>query len=193
MSRKPNPIYIRFAYSLMLAGCLFACSPSDNLRETEQPGFNYSQYRTYTIADPVPTSSENPAFEWLQLTDRIRSELNFILPTVGLDRSTKNPDLKVYFFLVAESDNRRPVIPYQVGWRAEPFLSGGERFTEYPPNTLVLDFVDPNLDELVWRGSIHLPLENEQETYKVLSTRIKKLVQRYPDPPSRKQPPTDED
>lgn len=176
---------ITIVCSALLVGGVLSCTSTRTSRKSDQPGFDYSHYRTYAIVETVPLSSENPAFQWPQLTSRIRSELNFFLPSVGLDPVQQNPDLRMYVYVIADPDEGPPVLTYQIGWRAEPFLAAGERFDAYASNTLVLDIVDPRLNELVWRGSTRLPLNSEPETYKVLGTRLKKLVQRYPKTPSQ--------
>lgn len=168
-----------------MTALLLSCSSANTLRQSRLPDVDYSQYRSYVIVAPVPSDSDNPAFRWPQLNKRIRNDLNFLLPSVGLDPATDRADLYIFPHIIADSDGRDPMIPYQIGWRAEPFLESGERIDEYPDNTLVLDFVDPNLNELIWRGSTRLPLSREKETYKVLTERLKKLVRQYPHPPSQ--------
>jgi len=174
----------RFLPPILLIFWLYSCSPANRLPADDRPEFSYGQYSSYTLVQTVPAGSENPALTWPQLYERIRKNLNFHLPSVGLDPVSADPDLYIYIYVLAETDDLRPVAPYRIGWRAESFLAAGERLSEYPPNTLVLDFVDPDLDELVWRGSTGLPLESQKKTNEVLGSRIKKLVQRYPKPPS---------
>ncbi len=174
--------YFSFCLIALSVFLILGCGTS---KYATNPAVNYTQYETYSIAKSTIISSENPLFEWTQLSDRIKKDLHFHLPSVGLDRASiqTEPDLRIYFYIIHQADATRPVFNYTVGWRAQPFLEQGEAFAEYPQNTLVLDFIDHTRNELVWRGSIPLSFEEEAKAYESLSQKLKTLVRRYPSLP----------
>lgn len=178
MAASPN-VYNGLILGLLIP-CLMGCSSSE---KTTSSSYNYSQYSTYRIGDPVVVNSQNPVFKWPQLSERIHKALNFHLPSAGLDPAQSRTDLIIHYYVISDSNAQQPVLSYQIGWRAEQFLARGERFSEYSANTFVLDFVDASADELVWRGSTTIPFDSEQNTYDQLSAQIQKLVQRYPSLP----------
>lgn len=169
----------------MLAIFMIACSST---HKGTVPSVNYSQYSTYAFGSSSVVSRENPLIQWPQFSQRIEKALRFHLPTAGLDPVPVNsaPDLRIYYYIISDADAQKPVVDYEIGWRAEPFITQGESFTEYDKNTLVLDFVDVTTNELVWRGSTSLPLDNEKKVYQQLSKKIQLLIKKYPYFPSER-------
>lgn len=168
---------IPVALSLVL---FTGCKSTEQAKSNAPRQIDYAQYQTYSFGDAIIVSSENPAFSWPQFSDRVKREINFVLPSKGLERTAAKGELNIYFYAVAETGRNRPLLSYQIGWAAEPFISGGERFDRYPSNTLVLDFVDSNINQLVWRASTQLPYDDQDKLYRVLAERIHELIQQYP-------------
>lgn len=162
---------------LLVAGCNSSHKATD---ENTPRQINYAQYQTYAYGDAIIVSSENPAFSWPQFSERVKREIDFVMPGKGLEKSSVQADLKIYFYAIVEANRDRPLLPYQIGWAAEPFITDGELFARYPGNTFAVDFVDSNNNQLVWRASTQLPYDDQSRLYRVLPERIHKLVQKYP-------------
>lgn len=180
------PITKNMLASLLAALLVTAagCKSSEPANEVDRPRqINYSQYQDWNFGDGDIPSSENPVFAWPQFAERLRREISFTLPIVGLDRTAESPDLLVYFYALAGDDKYNPVLPYQIGWAAEPFITNGEQFGRYPANTLVIDMVDPKINQLVWRGSTSLPFDEPDRLYRLLPERINTLLRNYPNLP----------
>ncbi|MDZ7716236.1 MAG: DUF4136 domain-containing protein [Balneolaceae bacterium] len=160
---------------------LAGCSPAKQTTDENTPRqINYTQYQTYTYGDAIIVSSENPAFSWPQFSERVKREINFVMPGKGLEKVSAQADVQIYFYAIVDANRDRPLLPYQIGWAAEPFITDGELFARYPGNTFVVDFVDSNNNQLIWRASTQLPYDNQTQLYNLLPERIHKLIQKYP-------------
>lgn len=162
--------------TIVLAGC----KSTDPSNQSSPREINYSQYESYSFADAIILSSENPAFSWPQFSERLKREIDFAMPGKGLEKRTANPDLHIFYYAIVDTNRDFPIVPYQIGWAAEPFITSGESFKEYSSNTLVVDFIDTNTRQLVWRGSISLPFNDKNQLYKALPSQIHRLLQQYP-------------
>ena len=185
MLKYPPVSTIFFVGAVMTVSIISgACKVLESGRPGSSKTIQYHHFDSYSFGEPLVISSRNPAFSWPQFSERIRHELSFLLPTQGLDSSGKQGDLVIYFYAVVQPVEQPPLVSYYIGWAAEPFVSQGERFERYPSNTFVIDFVDANTRELVWRGSTSLPFDNPDLLYELMPERLAKLIQRYPSPPS---------
>ena len=165
-----------FITLLLLGGCKFTESTSKNAPRQ----INYSQYETYSYGNAIIVSSENPAFSWPQFSERVQREIDFVLPGKGLEKVTIRADLQIFFYAIIKAGQDRPLLSYNIGWAAEPFIENGELFDRYPANTLMIDFIDTNTNQLVWRASTQLPYDDQNRLYKVLPEQIHKIIQKYP-------------
>lgn len=172
--------YLGLCCAFFLYGCKSSEPPPENKKVKT---VNYDQYETYDFGNAFLVNREDPLFKFPQLEKRIKRELKFDLPSKRLDYSTEDPDLKIYFYAITDEEGSYPVLSYEIGFAARPFLASGERLQNYPGNTLVIDFVDLSLNELVWRGSIALPFDDEEKLFEVLPKRIHQLLNPYPSVP----------
>lgn len=174
---KPIPwLFIGWIGFSLITGC----SSSDSYQKKTPRLVDFDQYSTFYFPEPVVASSDNPVFSKPQLSERVEQEISFILSNKRLDKSTRNPDLAIYYYAITESEVDITVLPYRIGWAAEPFINSGEILENYPGGTFVIDFVDVNMDQLVWRGSTQLPFQNTETLYRVMPDSIQKLLDRFP-------------
>lgn len=159
--------------------CTF-CKTSEPSATSVPRTINYSQYVTYDFGNAAVASSQNPAFSWPQFKERIEQEVSFVLPGKGLEKDTRSPDLLIYYYALVSTERNVPLLEYNIGWAAEPFITSGERFSDYPDHTFVIDFVDTNINQLIWRGSTALPFDQPDRLYEVLPKRIHSLIGQYP-------------
>lgn len=157
-----------------------ACSSSNSSQKETPRIIDFSQYSTFYFPDAVVPSSDNPVFKELQLSERVEQEISFILSAKNLDRTSQNGDLAVYYYAITQHEENGLVLPYRIGWAAEPFIESGEILENYSADTFVIDVVDPNMNQLIWRGSIGLPFQNSDKLFRVLSDSLQKLLKPYP-------------
>ncbi len=168
---------------LLSATGLFSCKAGE---QAAQPAaaVDYQAYQSYQIASPTLASSDDPSFSWIQFKERIKREINFILPAKGLEQTAAEPDLLVYYYALVDTKRKPAIIEYNIGWAAEPFIESGESFSRYAPHTLVVDLVDAHTGELVWRSSTRLPFDSREQLYEQLPGQLRKLFKPYPAVPN---------
>lgn len=178
-------IYLLKRYFLPGLLCFLAiqfagCKNSEQSTSKPPETVNYSQFTTFNFGKPHVISSQNPVFSWPQFQERIEREIKFSLPGTGLDFSGRDPDLLIYYFAIVDTREDYPLLPYHAGWAAKPFLSRGETFSQYVPHTLVIDMVDTNNNQLVWRGSVRINFDDAEQFYRELPEKVYSLLKQYP-------------
>lgn len=169
--------------SLLMLAWIIApgCSPNAfNQLQSEPPRAEFGDYYSYDYGESYIVSSESPVLKSAQFSDRVRNEFNFQLPGHGLRQNSDTPDLLLYYYAIATDEPNNPIREYRIGFLAERYMQQERRLDEYPRNTFVLDVVDRNRNELIWRGSIAMNFDDPDEMYKNLSRKINALLERYP-------------
>lgn len=147
-----------------------ACHSTRHSNPSEQKSLDLSKYKTYSLKATRPADSEDPVFKWSQFEERVRRELNFLLPSIGLDPAARRPDLYVFFFTITDQA-QIPIRTYE---------SKQWEWDELPENLLVVDFVEPNTENLIWRGWINLPFNDQDKTFEMLPKKLQQLVSEIP-------------
>jgi hypothetical protein len=122
---------------------------------------------------------------------RIQKAVETELQAKGLSRSSSDPD-----FLIAEHIGREDKVsvrswgydygPYGGYWGGY-WGTGGVSTFEYEEGTLILDFVDPQTNKLIWRGSAKAEIDTvrtveERET--LINESVQKILKNFPPPAS---------
>lgn len=159
----------------VLAGLLVAVTlAAAKVFVDHDPRADFSSYETYAWIAGTP--SPNPSGEAL-----IRSSLDAALQAHGLKRVDRSPDLFVASH-VTRSDQQTITVQnygdrsYQSGWGLSEH---GEQ--DIPVGTLIVDLVDAQSKQLVWRGTGTATLSskmsrNEKKLNKVLA----KMFREFP-------------
>lgn len=159
----------------LLAGCV-----PMTVQHDYDPDVDFSRYRTFTWM-PVPENAEtvkaNLSGPFLE--KRIRKSVVEALAAKGYARTDDAPDFLVAYYLNYKSKTDVNVQARGYGYWGPRTLD----VNQYKEGTLILDFVDPQTQELIWRGwSIsalqpgHSPLE-EQE---LLDIAVSQILKRFP-------------
>lgn len=171
---------------LLLWGCIVlnitigACSSSNPSQKETPRIIDFNQYSTFYFPNAVVPSSDNPVFKEPQFSERVEQEISFILSTKNMDQTSQNGDLALYYYAITQKKEDVPILPYRIGWAAEPFIESGEILENYSSDTFVIDFVDSNMNQLIWRGSVGLPFKNSDKLFRVLPDSLQKLLKTYP-------------
>jgi hypothetical protein len=157
---------------------LAACS-SITTNADYNPGTDFSKYKTWAWHE---TNSIKDAI-W---RDRIKSALTNELRMKGLTPSESNPDLWVAAH--TRLDEQTQINTYNTGWGYGWGWGYGAGMTtstvsQIPVGTLIVDLVDANQKQLVWRGTATKTLspdaspETKQEN---LQKALAKMFASYP-------------
>jgi len=170
------------AFTLLL-GALTACSTLTTTADYDDKA-NFSSYKTWGWKDDGSIKDDLVA-------RRIQSAVATQLGSKGLTRNDTNPDLWVAVH--GRMSKQTQITQYNSGWGYGwgwyGHGAGGGISTatvqEIPVGTLVVDLVDANRKELVWRGTASDTLNPErspQEKEKALNEALAKLFEKYPPP-----------
>ena len=151
--------------SLLVAGGLLSV-PAIAAKPQIQwdPEFDFSQVQTFAWQD---TAGESLAQSQPFLHEHIINAIEFELTNSGFRETTSNPDVLVTYYGSTETNYRLQSDSYGYGfggygmggWGYYGYGMGGPvstttRVVEYDRGTLVVDIVDADAGELVWRGSV---------------------------------------
>ena len=115
----------------------------------------------------------------------LRSAVNAQLSAKGMSIDVENPDLALAFHV--GSENKINVSSYGYGY-GRGFYGGGGRNVDvyqYTKGTLIIDFIDWEVKELVFRGTATAIINenpSQQQSDKVINEAVAKMLTNYPPP-----------
>ena len=149
---------------LVVAGCGAAA------RSTTAPNASLARYRTYSF---VPWQGRVES-----LTEQtLDSSLKVSLAAKGFTEATAGqaPDLLVRHELTTD----QPLYVEPIGYGLN--ATGTEDVSGYTEGTLIIDFIDPETNRIVWRGTandvVNRPASPDSH---YLSRVVRRIVSRYP-------------
>jgi hypothetical protein len=164
------------AFLSVAAAAVFACSTLSTNADYD-PATDFSRYKTWDLKDDG--SINNPL-----LAKRIETAVGGELAKKGMTRSASNPDLWVAVH--GRLSKQTQIHTYDSGWGYGWRWGGGMQtstVSEVPVGTLIVDLVDANRKELVWRGTASDTLDPEaspEKKEKNLQEAMAKLLANYP-------------
>jgi hypothetical protein len=139
---------------------------------------DFSRYKTFGFQKGSPARNE--------LAQRaIEQAVAAKLQSKGLSLAAQRPDLRVFTHVVMTREQRIDTVGYGYGWR----WGGGMRtttVTNIPVGTLIVDLVDTQRREMVWRGRATDTVGTDrQERQEQLREAMDKLFASFPPPAGR--------
>lgn len=173
--------FYKFSGLLILCQIWTGCAAPFSTKPASETPINFDQYRSFNVKDVILSTSEDPLFSYPELQRRIRFEVERELQAKALEKQSINPDLNIYFYYGSRSKEQLTPLPYRINAQSDLFLSSKATQTRLNPNKLVIDFVDANLNELIWRGTVDLPIQSPINlTLMEVPKSIKTLITEYP-------------
>lgn len=185
----------QFAFLLLSALALIivlgSCSLSAKVYSEEEPGINLYKYHTYNWLENTTVEKGNSGPEWLtnSTQNNIRAEVETQMSRYGYKICTENPDLVLHYHVVIKNE-----VLYVQDWEcAVQALPGEDRFARcnrvkpvhYREGSLILDFIDRQNSNQVWRGVVTDMLDNM--TPDQVDARVKEAVRaifkKFPEKP----------
>lgn len=167
--------------ALALTVGLAACSSIDTTYDYDT-GVDFAAYRTFDWAPEQPVTIPDPRRE-----QRVQDQFVAALEAKGFRRVARNPDFLLVMY--AGADGRLEVSAYGYGYGPRGAFWGPTAgyidSYAYREGTLVLDVVDAEKDELVWRGTARGVLDadtNPQDLQKLVNEAIDKMLENFPPP-----------
>jgi hypothetical protein len=169
---------------MVLAGC---AAQAQKIKVEYDKSVDFTKFKTYSI-DPTDTATSRPMLR-LAIQGAVEHDLN----RVGLIKVGDNPDLYVQVYGAVDNDISTHYHDPIYGGYIPPINSGITLWHNIPGTVttviihkgeLVIDLVDANKKELVWRGVAKQKLSDSKE--KLLdqaNTAVEKLFKPYPGGP----------
>lgn len=154
------------------------------------PDYDFSQVGTFAWQ---PSAGESLEQSDPFLHEHIINTIEFQLSSHGLTEVDSNPDVLVTYYSSTDTNVRLDSTTfgygfggygrgswgyYGYGMAGPTVASTSTRVVEYERGTLVVDIIDPELDELVWRGTVSdiVISDNPQKMQKNVTKAIEKMA-----------------
>jgi hypothetical protein len=167
--------------AVVIAG---GCATRTSVGAHVDRSLNFARYRTFAWgpADALPTGDPRLDRD-VFFKDRVQGAVERGLAARGLDlTSSGTPDLLIHYHA-----NISERIDVNNADRPYGYCSAGEcppETVRYEAGTLVLDFVDPRTNKLVWRGwaqnSVEDMLQNRDRMAETIDRAVAQMLQRLP-------------
>jgi len=163
---------LRIILVLSVAVCAFSCS-TISVKYDYDPGTNFTNLRTFELL-PVPTTEKIDQLN----VDRITNAVNAELMAKGLRKTSSNPD-----FVVAMHVGKQSKISVQDWGYGYGGWGGGLDVYQYEQGTLILDFVNPRTNKLLWRAvatDVVAPENTPEKQTEKINKAVAKILSKYP-------------
>ncbi len=186
---KTMKIILGVGLIMALAGCSSRFVKSDFDREV-----NFDQFKTYSWMVQPEASGRNPFAQNTLLGKRIRNAVEMELAAQGFQKQASgNPDFVIAYHVILEDKvdltSHGYGYGYGYGYRGRyyryPYWGGyydsnAFNVRQYTEGTLILDFIDPGADQMVWRGWYSDAVGEGEISEKKINTAVKHILEKFP-------------
>lgn len=168
---------------LALSGSLTGCSSIDTSYDYDTR-VDFSQLRTFDWMPEQPVTIPDPRRE-----QAVRDEFVAALEARGFKKVSHDADFLLVMYAGAEARLQVDAFGYGYGPRSTFWgpTAGWVEANVYRDGTLILDVVNPETDELAWRGTAQGVLDasmNPQQRRELVAKAIDKMLKKFPPPPA---------
>ena len=164
---------------LLAAGC-----SSVSVSHDFDSQVDFANLRTYSWITAPESTSESVQKE-LQtnslIESRVKKAVNRQLAVKGLRETTQDPDFLVAFHTGVQ--DKTDVQSWGYGYGYWGMRGGGVSTIHYQEGTLILDFIDPKSDNLIWRGvgkKVVSERTTPEKSEKEINTAVEQILKKYP-------------
>jgi hypothetical protein len=160
---------------MVLAGCA-----SMTIRTDYDQDVDFAKYKTF---DWLPKSGPlAPGRQLLNpfMEERVKSAIETQLASKGYVRETEG---KPNFRIAIHAGARDQLNVTDYGYHYGPRGRWGSRYVEvytYKEGTLILDFVDPRLQQLIWRGWAVGALAGPEQVEEQITDSVRRILDKFP-------------
>lgn len=171
---KPEVEMKRFATALLLVFAVFMTGCSSVHVETDYDRqADFSSYHTYRWIPHMKKPDDNPLMRDPLIESHVESAVDAALAGKGFTRITEgDPDFLVAYYFT--SRNRVDINHYYGYWYPQTSVY------RYKEGTLIVDIVDREAKQLIWRGWATGTLEDRTHIKDQIDMSVRKLMERFP-------------
>lgn len=159
------------ALVLSFLAALGACS-SMQVHTDFDEGVDFTEYRTYRW-DMKQTRNRKDINSLLD--KRIRDAVDDELAAKGLERVEAGADLVVTY-----RAGVREKVDVTSTWYAWGYRRRGVRVDRYKQGSIVIDLIDPDMKQLVWRGAAVGVVDASDKSQEKVAEKVAKILAGYP-------------
>ena len=166
-----------------------ACGPMIDVRSDYDPSADFLQLRTYAWLQTPSNAPRDPRINNDLLDSRVRSAVNDELHGRGYTEATENPDFRVAYHVVLREKVAAAAFPTSYGYGLGRFPAETDvRVATYEEGTLLLDVVDGDTNELIWRGAASTRIDPDrtpQERTALIRQAVEEMLAKFPPKPKQ--------
>jgi hypothetical protein len=176
----------RIIVVLFLAILGFSCTR--NLHIEREPNIFIEQYRTYGWNKLEATKAVHPLYSSFELNQAIVRAIDKNLAKKGFRRNIATPDFLVDFHIYVEEQKFQNLACEAGFYRSERYLSDlsqrtyceSPKIVNYDDGTLIIDIVDAQTGQLVWRGTAGEIIDNPAYATEIFCMKVKRILKKFP-------------
>ena len=174
---------------LLLALVFTGCGTTMRVASDYNESIDFARYQTFAWMTP-PRAINDPLVDYPAIALRIERAIEDQLEAKGFSKVDDEPDFYVVFHAALRQQITRTYIdrwgygyPHFPRWGPR---RGGVFVDIYDVGTLVIDIVDAQADELVWRGTATDVVSNDpQQVRKQIHMAVQEILALFPSPGDR--------
>jgi Domain of unknown function (DUF4136) len=170
--------FLHISALLMLA----ACSPQIRVYSDADPDYDLQTYHTFDWGQKVNIEQGNNPLLYNELNDkRIKSAVAAQMALHGYTLTSENPDLILHYHIII--NDQSIITPEPYGYRYGPYWMHLQTNTySYREGTLILDLMDKNAGELIWRGWAVTAIDqvDPEQIDNLIKTAVARIFKKYP-------------
>jgi hypothetical protein len=179
-----KPIFFLGMCVILLVGC----SPEIRVHTDCDPEYDLWAFKTFDWGQKVNIEEGKNPFHYNELNDkRIKSAVQDQLTSRGYLLTDAHPDLILHYHIIV--DNKSVLVTEPYGYNYSTYWRRMEtNIYSYREGTLILDLMDSQTNNLIWRGWAVSPLDSSykpEEIDRLIKTAVAKIFKKFPKTKSR--------
>ena len=186
--RRAAKLSVMGLAALTIAGC-----SSTQIRTDFDPRASFRAMRTYQWVDQPVTTARHPAMNSPLVAERIQNAVDAQLAAHGYRRvEITPPDFKITYYMIADEKvdisttnggygyGHRYYNNYYYGY---PYAGSTTYADSFLQGTLVLDVIDPETNDVIWRGWATKDLDDNptpEEVDRYVKNSVRRILERFP-------------
>ena len=135
----------QIAYMTVCVTLATGIASAATIRTDHNPSVNFSPYKTYAWKAKEPSADTDPTGNFRKLHRLVLETADDELKDRGYIFTEENPDFYMTYSAVADASMFLNQIVVEGGWRVG-------RMESYASGNLVIEFVDGESEDVIWRG-----------------------------------------
>jgi hypothetical protein len=180
--KQPCHSVMKFLSIIFSSILLSACAADIMVYSDRDPAYDLSNFGTFDWAEKTDVENGKNPLYYSDLNDRrIKAAVEKELFSRGYTRTTKNADRVIHYHIVVEEESVLAPEPY--GYFYGPYWMRARLHVHtYREGTLIIDMLDPQTKNLVWRSwaTAALDMITENEVEPIIYRAVAKMFKEFP-------------